>query len=301
MQSSKNMKYYVHHFKAMGSPCAFSVYYPPSSSIQNALKLAQEEVLRLEKKYSRFLTHSTLSNINAQAGVTDVKVDGETAGLINYAAQCYALSDGMFDITSGVFRGIWDFKSSQLPNLSAIQKTLKNVGFNKLDWDGRALYLPEFMEIDLGGVVKEYAADCARQVLFNNGIQHGLVDLGGDMAVVGEKPDQTPWVIGIRDPNDPVKAIVSIPLMEGAIATSGHYERFMMINGKRYCHIINPKTGWPVEYCATVSVVSDRCLVSGSLATIAMLKEQEAESWLKEQEAVFFLQDSKGQRSGSLI
>ena len=294
------MKYYVHQFKAMGSPCAFSAYHPSFNIIQNALKLAEEEVLRLEKKYSRFLTHSVLSNINGQAGIAPVQVDGETAGLINYAAQCYALSDGLFDVTSGVFRRIWDFKSAQLPSSLAIKKTLENVGFNKLDWDGQALFLPKFMEIDLGGVVKEYAVDCARQVLLNNGVQHGLVDLGGDMAVVGEQPGQTPWDIGIRNPANPAKAIVSIPLMEGAIATSGYYERFMMIDGKRYCHIINPKTGWPVEYCATVSVVSPQCLVSGSLATIAMLKEQQAEAWLKEQEAVFFLQNSKGQCFGSL-
>lgn len=300
MQPSKNMEYQVYQFKAMGSPCAFCVYHLSYNVIQNALQLAQEEVHRLEKKYSRFLNHSVLSNINEQAGVAPVKVDGETAGLINYAAQCFELSDGLFDITSGVFRQIWDFKSPKLPSSVAIKNTLRNVGFNKLNWDGQTLYIPKNMEIDLGGVVKEYAADCARQVLLNNGIQHGLVDLGGDMAVVGEKPDQSPWVIGIRDPSNPAKAIVSIPLMQGAIATSGHYERFMMINGKRYCHIINPKTGWPAEYCATVSVTSPQCLVSGSLATIAMLKEEKAQNWLKEQEAVFFVQNSQGQCFGSL-
>ena len=300
VQPSKNMEYQVHQFKAMGSPCAFCVYHSSSSVIQNALQLAEEEVLRLEKKYSRFIKDSVLSSINEKAGVASVQVDAETAGLINYAAQCYALSDGLFDITSGVFRQIWDFKSSKLPSLMAIEHTLKKVGFHKLNWDGQTLYLPKHMEIDLGGVVKEYAADCARQILFNNGIQHGLVDLGGDMAVVGEKPDQTPWLIGIRDPNNPAKAIVNIPLMQGAIATSGHYERFMMINGKRYCHIINPKTGWPVEYCATVSVASSQCLVSGSLATIAMLKEEQAQNWLTEQEAVFFVQNSQGQCFGSL-
>ena len=299
-QSDKSMNYRLHQFKAMGSPCAFSVYHPSLPATQKALRLAQEEVLRLETKYSRFINDSILSRINQQAGIAPIQVDAETAGLINYAAQCYALSDGLFDITSGVFRQIWDFKSSKLPNLLAIDETLNHVGFNKLDWSGDTLYLPEHMEIDLGGVVKEYAADCARQVLFNNGIRHGLVDLGGDMAVVGEKPDQSPWVIGVRDPIKPNKAIVSIPLLSGAIATSGHYERYMMVDGKRYCHIINPKTGWPVQYNATVSVVSPHCLVSGSLASIAMLKEESAVAWLQEQDAVFFLQNAQNQNFGSL-
>lgn len=294
------MEYQVLQFKAMGSPCAFSVYHPSLSVVQKALGHAQEEVLRLEKKYSRFLNDSALSNINQQAGIAPVQVDAETAGLINYAAQCFELSDGLFDITSGVFRQIWDFKSSSLPSNSAINQTLKKVGFNKLEWDGQSLYLPKHMEIDFGGVVKEYAADCARQVLHNSGIHHGLVDLGGDMAVVGEKPDHMPWIIGIREPSNPAKALVNIPLLEGAIATSGHYERYMMVNGKRYCHIINPKTGWPVQHCASVSVVSSQCLVSGSLATIAMLKEQSAQNWLAEQEAVFFLQDVNGNNFGAL-
>jgi thiamine biosynthesis lipoprotein len=150
------------------------------------------------------------------------------------------------------------------------------------------------MHIDFGGVVKEHAADCAQQILSNTGIQHGLVDLGGDMAVVGSKPNNDPWQVGVRDPENPKHPISLIPLFEGAIATSGYYERYMMVDGQRYCHILNPKTGWPVQYCATVSVVSDRCIVSGSLATIAMLKQQDAVAWLKDMQANFFLQDCNG-------
>jgi len=284
----------------MGSPCVFKLYHRDQIVLDRAIKMAQQEVLRLEKKYSRFLATSELSLINKQAGLDPVLVDDETAGLLNYAAICFELSDGLFDITSGVLRRIWDFKSSRLPSQQQLDDTLPVVGFDKIHWDGQKIALPNNMEIDLGGVVKEYAADCARQVLLDHGITHGLVDLGGDICVVGCQPNDQPWSMGVRDPENPNQAAVTIPLMSGAIATSGYYERFMVVDGQRYCHIINPKTGWPVQFCATVAVVSSRCLVSGSLATIGMLKQQDAVSWLAAQEATFFLQDTHGQRFGSL-
>jgi len=290
----------VHEFKAMGSPCAFKLYHPDQTVLDRAVKMAQQEVLRLEKKYSRFLATSDLSVINKQAGGDPVLVDDETAGLLNYAAMCFELSDGLFDITSGVLRRIWDFSSSNLPSQQQLDDILPRVGFDKIHWDGQKVTLPNNMEIDLGGVVKEYAADCARQVLLNNDITHGLVDLGGDICVVGCQPGDQPWLMGVRDPECPNQAAVTIPLMSGAIATSGYYERFMVVDGQRYCHIINPKTGWPVQFCATVAVVSSRCLVSGSLATIGMLKQQDAVSWLTSQEATFFLQDAQGQCFGTL-
>ncbi len=288
----------VHEFKAMGSPCAFHVYHQHKNILDRAILLAQQEVLRLEQKYSRFLPSSQLSHINGNAGGNPVTVDAETAGLLNYAAMCFEHSEGLFDITSGVFRKIWDYKSNTLPSQQQISQILPAVGFDKICWDGTRITLPKNMEIDLGGVVKEYAADCARQVLIENGIKHGLVDLGGDITVVGCKPDLSPWLMGVRDPENPSEAVVTIPLMEGAIATSGYYERHMWVDGQRYCHIINPKTGWPVQYCATVSIVAERCLVSGSLATIAMLKQKTAVLWLKEQHATFFLQDMHGQTFG---
>ncbi len=284
----------------MGSPCAFKLYHSNKETLDGAITLAHQEVLRLEKKYSRFLPSSELSHINSQAGFAPVLVDEETAGLINYAAMCFELSDGLFDITSGTLRRVWDFKSNKLPSQEQIDNILPFVGFNKIHWDGHNITLPKSMEIDLGGVVKEYAADCACQVLMDQGIECGLVDLGGDISVVGSRPSNQPWMVGIRDPNHPQVPAITIALTDGAIATSGYYERYMMVDGQRYCHILNPKTGWPVQFCATVAIKSPRCLVSGSLATIAMLKQQQANSWLAEQGANFFMEDSQGQRFGNL-
>jgi thiamine biosynthesis lipoprotein len=283
-----------HGFKAMGSPCVIHGFHPDKSVLNHAISLAQQEVERLEAKYSRFLASSELSKINQAAGVQATLVDAETAGLINYASLCFEQSDGLFDISSGPLSKLWDFKSKQIPSQHQIDEQLKHVGFNKITWDGQHIDLPAGMQIDFGGVVKEHAADCAQQVLLNAGIQHGLVDLAGDMAVVGCKPNNEPWQVGVRDPENPNTPVSIIPLSHGAIATSGYYERYMMVDGQRYCHILNPKTGWPVQYCATVSIVSERCIVSGSLATIAMLKQQDAVNWLTEMQANFFLQDCNG-------
>lgn len=288
-----------HTFKAMGGPCCFHLYHEDEQTLKAAVQLAEQEVLRLEKKYSRFLEDSVLSHINQSAGKQAVGVDIETQGLLNYASLCFEQSDGLFDITSGVLSQIWDFKAGLIPDQNSINRCLKKVGFDKLNWDGESLYLPKGMHIDFGGVVKEFAADSAQRILTGVGIASGLVDLAGDMVVLGNKPDNSPWLVGIRNPNQPEKAIVTLQMSSGAIATSGYYERYFMVDGKRYCHIINPKTGWPVAHCATISIISDQCLVSGSVATIAMLKEDEAARWLQDIESDFYMQDRFGNHFSS--
>ena len=289
-----------HTFKAMGSPCQLHLFHPDLSLLERAIDVATAEVKRLEEKYSRFLNDSVLTQINQQSGIAATVVDAETVGLLNYAQNCFYLSEGLFDITSGVFRQVWDFNSNALPTEKQLTDVLPFVGFEKLNWDGEQLFLPKGMQIDFGGIVKEYAADCAREHLIRLGLQHGLVDLGGDMALLGSKPNNAPWLIGIRNPHDPEQAIATISLSHGAIATSGYYERFMMVNGKRYCHIINPKTGWPVHYVASVSVAANSCLVSGSLSSIAMLKQQTAVAWLNEQQTNFYLHTHQGEDFGTL-
>lgn len=283
-----------HAFKAMGGPCSFHLYHDDPQALHLAIQLAEQEVLRLEKKYSRFLENSVISKINQSAGQHSMTVDAETQGLLNYSALCFEQSDGLFDITSGVLNKIWDFKAGKVPTQKSINACLKYVGFEKIQWDGESIFLPKGMQIDFGGVVKEFAADCALKVLKNAGVRSGLIDLAGDMTVLGSKPDSSPWLVGIRNPNQPDKAIVTLQMSAGAIATSGYYERYFIADGKRYCHIINPKTGWPVAHCATISIISDQCLVSGSVATIAMLKEGEAAEWLRDIEANFYMQDRYG-------
>ena len=137
------------------------------------------------------------------------------------------------------------------------------------------------MQIDLGGYVKEYAADRVAELCRQSGLRHGLVDLGGDLAVIGPHPDGSPWRIGIRHPREPGAAIARLDLECGAIASSGDYERFMTVSGIRYCHIFDPMTGWPVSGLASVSIAAPHCVVAGTVATIAMLLgESEGRDWL---------------------
>ena len=303
--SSENESLAIHslQFKAMGSPCEVSLQ-GELSTIQPILESAKQEVLRLEKKYSRYREDSVVSLINAKAANQAVTVDAETAGLLNYAQVCFEMSDGLFDVTSGVLRKVWDFKSNRLPDPKDVTACLKNVGWEKVQWNGERIRFEQpGIEIDFGGVVKEFTADRVAQLCREQGVNAGLIELGGDISIVGPKFTQSqgrePWMIGVRHPQTG-EPMASLPLFEGGVATSGSYERFITVDGKRYCHILDPKTGWPVAGVASVSVVSPQCLVSGSLSTIAMLKGQQGAEWLDEQDASYLLLMDNGQLKGTL-
>lgn len=170
-----------------------------------------------------------------------------------------------------------------------------------MQWDHHSIFLPQKkMEIDFGGFGKEYAADRAAEVFLSLGIQHGLVDLGGDIRIIGDKTDESGWNIGIRDPQQPELAISYVTLHQGAMATSGHYERFMIVDGQRYCHILKANTGWPVNHWASVTVLAPQCLVAGSLATLTILAEKGGADWLQEQEVSFLAIDNQGEKFSNL-
>ncbi len=270
-------------FSAMGSPCELQIYAENESIAQKIAQQIIADVYRLERKYSRYRADSFLSEINeVAASGGSITVDEETAGLLNYAQTCYELSDGLFDITSGILRQAWRFDSPALPNEKIIQSLLAKIGWQKLHWENSTLTFSQAeMEIDFGGIVKEYAADRAATLCLNAGILHGIVNLGGDIKIIGAHPDGKPWRVGIQHPRDKTKVWKTLKLKTGALASSGDYERCMVIDGVRYGHILNPKTGYPVRHLAAVSVIADLCVVAGSAATIAMLKEKEGEKWLK--------------------
>jgi thiamine biosynthesis lipoprotein len=157
------------------------------------------------------------------------------------------------------------------------------------------------MQLDFGGFVKEYAADRVAQQLRDAGFTNGLVDLGGDLAVVGPHPDGSPWRVGIRDPHAPGRALGAIALARGGIATSGDYERGMLVDGRRYGHILDPRSGWPVEGLVSVSVVADQCLVAGTAATVAMLRGHGGKRWLRELGLPFAAVDGDAACTGPLL
>ncbi|MGH8528755.1 MAG: FAD:protein FMN transferase, partial [Nevskiales bacterium] len=170
------------------------------------------------------------------------------------------------------------------------------IGWEKVQWQRPRIALPIVgMELDFGGYVKEYAADSAARVCREQGVRHGFVELGGDISVIGPHPDGAAWQVGIQHPRRPQEPIATIKLSEGGIASSGDYERYFELNGKRYCHILNPLTGWPAEGLQAVSVAAAQCLVAGTASTVAMLKgSDEGPRWLESLGLPFLLVESHG-------
>ena len=287
-------------FRAMGSPCQLLVYATEAEAI---LEAGRAEVLRLEAKYSRYREDSLATRINESAGdPAGVVVDAETAQLLDYADACFRQSDGLFDISSGILRRAWDLKSGRLPEQAEIDALLPLVGWRQVRWHAPRIVLPRAgMQLDFGGYVKEYAADRVAALCRARGARHGLVDLGGDLAVIGPHPDGTGWCVGIRNPHDPVRALGTLPLGWGGIASSGDYERSMIVDGVRYGHILDPRTGWPVRGLAGVTVAASHCLVAGTLTTIAMLKGEQGADWLDSIGASCLYVTETGSLGGSLL
>jgi thiamine biosynthesis lipoprotein len=262
-------------FRAMGSPCELHLYGASRAAIDAVADAARALVERLEQKYSRYREDSVLSAINRSAGdPTGVEVDGETALLLDYAATAHAESGGLFDATSGSLRRVWNLRSGRVPEQAEIGAQLEKVGWRRVRWDRPRFAMPVAgMELDFGGFVKEYAVDLVADLCRARGVHHGMVDLGGDLHAIGPHPSGKPWMVGIRDPERPERAIASVGLFRAALATSGDYERCMVVDGVRYTHILDPHTGWPITGgLRSASVVADRCLVAGTATTIAMLK-----------------------------
>ena len=281
----------------MGSPCVLHLYCSSPQQFDNAVEKSLAQVKELEDQYSRYSDDSLLSEINRNAGTNKrFQLTDEFWTLLKYADTAYTISDGLFDITSGVLRKVWDFKNKEIPKISNINSILSLVGWPKVTLSRNSFFLPiAGMELDFGGIVKEYAADLLSETLKLAGLQHGLVDMGGDIAVIGPHPSNTPWQVAISDPNEPSQAIAHIPLTSGGLASSGDYQRFIILNNEKYSHILNPKTGWPVKGLGAVSVWAPKCMVAGSLATIAMLKgDGEGDKWLQDVGCNYLTVDQSG-------
>lgn len=280
----------------MGSACEVVL---AASSVHDAQRLAQmaiDEVLRIERKYSRYTTESLIANINQQAGLRPVVCDDETWALLQYASKLHEQSQGLFDITSGVFRQAWNFQVPAIPSADELDALRAKVGWHKVVLKDQSIALPSAgMEIDLGGFGKEYAADRAAQVLQAQGVVSGYVNLAGDMRFLGPKPTGEPWMIGIQDPRHANQVVATLPITQGGLATSGDYERYFEWNGERYCHVINPLTGWPVKHWRSVSVTAPAAVVAGCTSTMTMLKEEEGLAFLQATGFDFLAIDHAGQ------
>ncbi len=297
------MKFFRYEFNAMGTPCDIQLFAKTATRAKQVAELAIADVRRLEMRYSRYRGDSFLSKINRVAATGgSISVDPETAGLLNYAATCYQQSDGLFDITSGILRRVWRFDLNCLPDDENIQALLAKIGWHKLRWNPPVLeFLIPGMELDFGGIVKEYAVDRAAALCWSAGIRHGIVNLGGDIKIIGPRADGSPWRIGIRHPRRKDTVLETLSLHDGALASSGDYERCLIVDGVRYGHVLNPQTGWPVKCLASVSVVGEFCVVAGSASTIAMLKEDKGPAWLEGLGLPYCWVDVQGNTGGSLV
>ena len=287
-------------FRAMASPCELQLHGDDAEAVEAAAGAAQAEVLRIERKYSRYRDDSVVAAINRSAGdPAGIALDEESAALIDYADTAWRQSEGAFDISSGVLREVWDFRSGRVPSEAEVARVRERVGWDKVRWQAGRLRLAAGMEIDFGGFGKEYAADRAAAICRERGIRSGLVDLSGDIAIIGAHPGGQGWSVGIRAPRA-AGAAASLELSWGAIATSGDYQRCMVVDGRRYAHLLDPRSGWPVSGLASVSVVAERCLVAGTASTIAMLMGEEGGPWLARQDIPHLCIDARGELSGSL-
>ncbi|WP_306556768.1 FAD:protein FMN transferase [Colwellia sp. M166] len=276
-------------FDAMASPCEVIVAGSDIKLAQTLGQLVADEVWRIEDKYSRYKASSVCSAINHSSGQS-LAIDQETYALLNFADTCYQLSEGVFDITSGVLRKVWQFDGSDnIPNTASVQKALKNIGWPKVQFDQQQIILPKNMELDFGGIGKEYAVDRALLIASQSTSLPVLINLGGDLAANKPRQENVPWQVGIEHPGFVDRKPMVVSLLKGALATSGDAKRFLLKATVRYSHILNAKTGWPVEQAPrSITVVAPQCIQAGILATLALMQGQNAEAFLTGQEIKFW-------------
>lgn len=270
----------------MASPCEVLLDQPSPALLQQCGELAQREALRIEQHFSRYRQDNLIYRINTSNG-KPVSVDEELAKLLDYAATLHELSEGRFDITSGVLRKLWRFdNSATLPDAAAVAGVLRQIGWQRVRWQSPVLQLQPGMEIDLGGIGKEYAVDRVFTLLRAVTSHALLVNFGGDLRAHGPRRNGEPWHVGVEKPDQDQIALVDLPLQNGALATSGDAKRSFVVDGVRYGHILNPRTGYPVQQAPrSVTVLADTCIEAGALATLAMLHGPDAEAFLTSQQA----------------
>jgi thiamine biosynthesis lipoprotein len=275
----------------MGGPCSVLVDGDDPEAAADLVEVAADEARRIERKFSRYRRDNVVHEINHAAG-RPVAVDEETASLLDYAATCWEMSDGLFDITSGVLRRVWKFDGGhRVPGRRAVAECLERVGWQRVTWRDRALTLPAGMEIDFGGIGKEYAVDRAAARVAARTSGAFVVNFGGDLWAGGLRRGGRPWAVGIDDPRRTgAAAVYRLEIARGGLATSGDARRFLTWRGRRLGHILNPRTGWPVEHApGSVTVVAPTCLEAGTLSTLAYLQGPGARDFLERQGVQFWI------------
>lgn len=261
----------------MGNQFSFTVVSDDAVRAEEKIGLAIKEVKRIEYLLTTYSPYSQTSQINARAGIEPVEVDQEVFELILRSKKISEISQGAFDLTYGsIDKSLWNFdtKMTSLPDPETALQSVRLINYRNIILDeGRCtVFLKEKgMRIGFGGIGKGYAADRAKNLLQNEGVENGIVNAAGDLITWGRQPNGKPWTAGIADPNQRDTPFSWLTISDRAIATSGNYEKFAVIDGKKYSHTIDPKTGFPVHGIKSVSIICPSAELADALATPVMV------------------------------
>lgn len=264
---------YRKHVKLMGNQFEFTVVASDENWANQKMNEGIAEVQRIEKLLTTFGEFSQTNQINAMAGVEAVSVDQEVFDLIERSLRISALTQGAFDITYGsIDKSLWNFdtKMTSLPDPVTAKSAVRLINFRNviLDKERHSVFLKEKgMRIGFGGIGKGYAADCAKKVMVKGGVSSGIVNAAGDLTVWGTQLNGEAWTVGIADPNKKEFPFASLKLSNTSIATSGNYEKYVIIDGKKYSHTIDPKTGYPVQGIKSVTILCPHAEIADAMAT----------------------------------
>lgn len=259
--------------KLMGNAFEITVVSDDEKTANGHIDAAIEEIRRIEKLLTTFSEESQTNLINKNAGVQAVKVDWEIFDLIERSLRISKITDGYFDISyGGIDKSFWNFdkEMKQLPDPDLIKKHLKLVNYQNiiLDRENQTVFLKEKgMRIGFGGIGKGYAAEMAKRMLQNRGVTSGIVNASGDLTTWGNQANGRSWTVGIADPDNSRQPFSYMNITDMAVATSGNYEKFVVINGKKYSHTINPKTGMPVSGVKSVTIFCPNAEIADAMAT----------------------------------
>ena len=284
--------YWIGRFGAMANPCEVLIETTSAAEARDVCERVAACAWRIEDRFSRYRPDNVVHAINSSGGVP-ITVDEETADLLDFAATLHRVSAGRFDITSGVLRRAWIFDGGvQVPSQAVIDEILPYVGWAKVIWERPVLTLLPGMQIDFGGIGKEYAVDQAARTVQALSSASTLINFGGDLAITRPRRTGHPWRVGIEATHGPPRvASRLIDLRDGALASSGDTYRFVLKDGRRYSHILDPRTGWPVEHAPRcVTVAAPTCTQAGTLATLAMLHGAAAGRFLEVEGARHWIQ-----------
>lgn len=271
---------YNRTLKLMGSRFDITVVAKDEVQANDYIDLAISEISRIEKEISSWDPESETSKIIANAGIQPVKVNRESFDLITRAVKISELTEGAFDITYASMDRIWKFDGSMnhLPTDDEIAQSIRKVGYKNivLDPEHQTVFLKnKGMRIGFGAIGKGYAADKAKQLLISEGVNGGIINASGDLTTWGTQPDGSPWMVGITNPLNKNKVFSWFPLDNNAVVTSGNYEKFVEFNGKKYTHIIDPRTGWPVSGLTSVTIFAPKAELADALATSVFVMGRE--------------------------